>query len=105
VMLVYVDKTFLPWLAERIHAVNPALPNATAYNFLIFGIILVIMMRFRPEGFIPSRQRAAELHHAPPGQVIASAATLGDDAVKSEATSNAIAEEQAVEQADETPPK
>jgi branched-chain amino acid transport system permease protein len=107
--LVYVDKTFLPWLAQRIQEVNPALPNATAYNFLIFGIILVVMMRFRPEGFIPSRQRAAELRHAPPGQAIASAATLGDAAVKSEATSEALAEEQAVEQAGEqageTPPK
>jgi branched-chain amino acid transport system permease protein len=99
--LVFVDKTFLPWLAQRIHDVNPALPNATAYNFLIFGIILVIMMRFRPEGFIPSRQRAAELRHAPPGQAIASAATLGEAAIKSEATSDAIAEEQA----EETPPK
>jgi branched-chain amino acid transport system permease protein len=98
--LVFVDKTFLPWLAQRIHDVNPSLPNATQYNFLIFGIILVIMMRFRPEGFIPSRQRAAELHHAPPGQAIASAATLGEAAVKSEATSDAIAEEQA----EETPP-
>jgi branched-chain amino acid transport system permease protein len=92
--LVYVDKTFLPWLAQRIQSVDPSLPNATQYNFLIFGIILVIMMRFRPEGFIPSRQRAAELHHAPPGQVIASAATLGDEAVRSEATSEALAEEQ-----------
>ena len=97
--LVFVDKTFLPWLAQRIQAFDPTLPNATEYNFLIFGIILVVMMRFRPEGFIPSRQRAAELHHAPPGQAIASAATLGDEAVKSEATSDAIAEVQ--EQADE----
>jgi branched-chain amino acid transport system permease protein len=95
--LVFVDKTFLPWLAQRIQSVDPSLPNATQYNFLIFGIILVIMMRFRPEGFIPSRQRAAELRHAPPGQTIASAATLGDDALKSEATSDALAEEQAEE--------
>jgi branched-chain amino acid transport system permease protein len=101
--LVFVDKTFLPWLAQRIHDVNPGLPNATQYNFLIFGVILVIMMRFRPEGFIPSRQRAAELRHAPPGQEVASAATLGDDAVRSEATSDALAEEQAVEQGEEPP--
>ena len=95
--LVYVDKAFLPWMAQRIQAIDPSLPNATQYNFLIFGIILVVMMRFRPEGFIPSRQRAAELHHAPPGQQIGSAATLGDEAVKSEATSDALAEEQAEE--------
>jgi branched-chain amino acid transport system permease protein len=95
--LVYVDKTFLPWLAQQVQTINSSLPNAAQYNFLIFGVILVVMMRFRPEGFIPSRQRAAELRHAPPGQQIGSAATLGDDAVKSEETSQAIAEEQAVE--------
>ena len=91
--LVFVDKTFLPFLAQRIQAIDPSLPNATQYNFLIFGIILVIMMRFRPEGFIPSRQRAAELHHAPPGQAIASAAILGEEAVRSEETSDSLAEE------------
>ena len=37
------------------------LPNPSQFNFLIFGILLVVMMRFRPEGFLPSRQRAAEL--------------------------------------------
>ncbi|HKG56298.1 MAG TPA: branched-chain amino acid ABC transporter permease, partial [Candidatus Limnocylindrales bacterium] len=95
--LVYVDKTFLPWIAQRVQAINSDLPNAAQFNFLIFGIILVIMMRFRPEGFIPSRQRAAELRHAPPGQQIGSAATLGEDAVKSEETSQAIAAEQAAE--------
>ncbi len=39
----------------------PDFPNPTQFNFLIFGILLVVMMRFRPEGFLPSRQRAAEL--------------------------------------------
>jgi hypothetical protein len=38
------------------------------------------------------------LHHAPPGQAIASAATLGDEAVRSEATSDALAEVQAEEE-------
>jgi branched-chain amino acid transport system permease protein len=32
------------------------------YEFGIFGAILVIVMLFRPEGLIPSRRRAAELH-------------------------------------------
>jgi branched-chain amino acid transport system permease protein len=32
------------------------------YEFGIFGIILVIVMLFRPEGLIPSRRRAAEFH-------------------------------------------
>ena len=32
------------------------------YNFGIFGVILVVVMLFRPEGLIPSRRRAAEFH-------------------------------------------
>ncbi|MBE3561336.1 MAG: hypothetical protein IMW89_19260, partial [Ktedonobacteraceae bacterium] len=31
---------------------------------LIFGIILVAVMIFRPEGMIPSTRRRRELHHA-----------------------------------------
>jgi branched-chain amino acid transport system permease protein len=30
------------------------------YKFLIFGLLLVIMMLFRPEGLIPSARRKAE---------------------------------------------
>jgi branched-chain amino acid transport system permease protein len=59
--LTYIDKSFLPWLGTRVQAVAPDFPNPTQFNFLIFGILLVAMMRFRPEGFLPSRQRAAEL--------------------------------------------
>jgi branched-chain amino acid transport system permease protein len=59
--LTYIDKTLLPWLGTRVQAVAPDFPNPTEFNFLIFGILLVVMMRFRPEGFLPSRQRAAEL--------------------------------------------
>ena len=69
IVLVYIDKTFLIWLGQRIGSVAPAFPNPSQFNFLIFGILLVVMMRFRPEGFLPSRQRAAELSvHAPPGR-------------------------------------
>jgi branched-chain amino acid transport system permease protein len=42
------------------------------YKFLIFGILLVAMMLFRPEGLIPSARRKAEFHEAeeePPGAV------------------------------------
>jgi branched-chain amino acid transport system permease protein len=61
IVLVYIDKTFLIWLGQRIQGVAPDFPNPSQFNFLIFGILLVAMMRFRPEGFLPSRQRAAEL--------------------------------------------
>lgn len=61
VTLQYVDRTFLPFLGQRIQDAAPGFPNPAQYNFLIFGIILLFMMRFRPQGFIPSRQREAEL--------------------------------------------
>ncbi len=61
VTLVYIDKTLLPYIGQRLGDVAPSLPNPAQYNFLIFGIILVVMMRFRPQGFLPSRQREAEL--------------------------------------------
>ena len=59
--LTYVDKTLLPYIGQRIGDIAPSLPNPAEYNFLIYGVILVLMMRFRPQGFLPSRQREAEL--------------------------------------------
>jgi branched-chain amino acid transport system permease protein len=59
--LTYINLSLLPWLGTRVQAVAPDFPNPSQFNFLIFGILLVVMMRFRPEGFLPSRQRAAEL--------------------------------------------
>jgi branched-chain amino acid transport system permease protein len=31
------------------------------YRFLVFGLLLVVMMAWRPQGFIPSKRRALEL--------------------------------------------
>jgi len=94
ITLVFIDKTFLPYLGLRMAAISPDLPNPSQFNFLIFGVLLVAMMRFRPEGFIPSRQRAAELHHAPPGQAIGAAATMGEAALAGEEVLETIAAEQ-----------
>ncbi len=84
--LVYVDKTLLPYLSQRSQQLGEAIGwqdladfNLASLNFLIFGLILVVMMRVRPEGFLPSRQRAAELHHAPPTEAIGAAALLEGD--------------------------
>ena len=99
--LVFVDKTFLPYLGQRFAAISPDLPNPSQFNFLIFGVILVVMMRFRPEGFIPSRQRAAELRHAPPGQAIGAAATMGEAALAGEEVAGALAAEQEAEAIEE----
>jgi branched-chain amino acid transport system permease protein len=109
--LVYVDKVFLGYLGLRIQEFGRSIDNETiarlnpaSFNFLIFGIVLVAMMRFRPEGLIPNRQRTAELREAPPDQAIGSAAVLGDEALASEAQADAIAEEVAHEGAASTEP-
>jgi branched-chain amino acid transport system permease protein len=43
------------------------LPNLlrefSEYQFLFYGVLLIAMMLKRPEGFIPSKRRAQELHH------------------------------------------
>jgi branched-chain amino acid transport system permease protein len=46
--------------------------DLTNSRFLIYGVILVMMMLFRPEGLIPSRQRKAELHAAEADTTVAS---------------------------------
>jgi hypothetical protein len=34
------------------------------FQFLLYGVALVLMMLLRPEGLFPSKRRAAELHVA-----------------------------------------
>lgn len=59
-----MDYSILPALAS-----NPGLQDAVSqnanpilYRFLLFGLTLVIMMRVKPEGLIPSAQMQAEFH-------------------------------------------
>ena len=59
--LVYVNATLLPYLGQRVQDSALPLPNPAQYNFLLYGVILLVMMRFRPQGFLPDRQREAEL--------------------------------------------
>jgi branched-chain amino acid transport system permease protein len=44
------------------------------YRFLLYGALLIFMMQQRPEGFIPSRRRAQELHE----EEVAQDAWLGE---------------------------
>jgi branched-chain amino acid transport system permease protein len=64
----------LPKINEWVHAIGDSLgisllshADIPKYNFFLFGIILVLMMLMRPEGIIPNRQRAEELHEADAG--------------------------------------
>jgi branched-chain amino acid transport system permease protein len=52
------------------------------YRYLIYGTLLIFMMQRRPEGFIPSRRRAQELHEEDVSQDawIRAQATLQRDA-------------------------
>jgi branched-chain amino acid transport system permease protein len=36
------------------------------WKYMLFGLALILMMRFRPEGLLPSKQVKAELHHEHP---------------------------------------
>lgn len=88
-ILVYLNETFLKFLGgfvdAPVRAVGSAVRgvpvfgellatfNLTSYNFLIYGLILVFMMIYRPEGLLPTAARKAELH----GEGISSAETFG----------------------------
>ncbi len=39
--------------------------NFYNYQYLLYGLLLVVMMLFRPEGLFPSRRRRRELHETP----------------------------------------
>ena len=55
VMGVLVGATILKLLPEKLREVNE-------YRLLIFGLLLVVMMRFRPEGLVPNKRRQLEFH-------------------------------------------
>jgi branched-chain amino acid transport system permease protein len=76
IILQGVNFYLLPQINDWVHAIgnsigSPALSQADIpkYNFLLFGVILVLMMLLRPEGIIPNRQRAEELHGGEGGDV------------------------------------
>lgn len=50
--------------------------NFTDYQFLLYGIALVLMMLFRPEGLFPSQRRRRELHIA---DELGESADVGDE--------------------------
>jgi branched-chain amino acid transport system permease protein len=55
-----LDRFILPQLTNFFHNFGVAL-DLTNSRFLIYGVILVLTMLFRPEGLLPSRQRKSEL--------------------------------------------
>ena len=53
----------------------------TEYRVLLFGLALVVMMVFRPQGLLPSRQRAAELAEAGPSAGLSAALSVPEEPV------------------------
>src|SRR5262249_29811353 len=73
-IIANLQQTFLKQLNSFFQAINfPAITigpitidlqhvNFTEYQFLLYGIALVLMMLLRPEGLFPSKRRRRELH-------------------------------------------
>jgi branched-chain amino acid transport system permease protein len=57
---VLVGATILKLLPEKLRFVSD-------YRLLIFGLLLVLMMRFRPEGLVASQRRKLEFHEEDEG--------------------------------------
>ena len=74
IVISSLDRFILPQLTNFLHGVHINV-DLTNSRFMIYGVILVMMMLFRPEGLLPSRRRSAELHADEPP-----AAHLGPEA-------------------------
>jgi ABC-type branched-subunit amino acid transport system permease subunit len=73
-IIANLQQTFLKQLNSFFQAINfPAITigpitidlqnvNFTEYQFLLYGVALVLMMLLRPEGLFPSKRRRRELH-------------------------------------------
>jgi branched-chain amino acid transport system permease protein len=60
--LTYLDREGLSNIGTQFNNSFGTHLDVPKYEFGIFGIIIVVVMLFRPEGLIPSSRRAAELH-------------------------------------------
>jgi branched-chain amino acid transport system permease protein len=85
----YLSDTLLPFLGKyvddplqglgaalpEIPIIQPLLAQFTlsSYNYLLYGLLLAVMMIFRPEGLLPAAARKAELH----GEGVAAEGTFG----------------------------
>ena len=61
-ILSALERFILPQGTNFLHGLGFHSIDLTNSRFLMYGAILVLMMLFRPEGLIPSRERKAELH-------------------------------------------
>jgi branched-chain amino acid transport system permease protein len=105
-LVTFVDRTLLQFLGENVlNEPMQALGAATGiellqhfvlhtYNYLIFGIVLVVMMVVRPEGLFPVEHAKAEMHGV--GVSSESAMATADELAEAE-TDLALESEEATE--------
>jgi branched-chain amino acid transport system permease protein len=74
---VMLGAFLVAWLPERFRFLND-------YRTLMFGIALIAVMIFRPEGILPSRRRRAEFREGQDATGGTLAATVGPPAVQAE---------------------
>ena len=63
-LLSALERFILPQATVFAHNLGFVNVDFSNFRFLMYGLILVSIMLFRPEGLFPSRQRKAELHVA-----------------------------------------
>ena len=61
-LLSSLERFILPQATTFAHNLGFVAVDFSNFRFMMYGLILVGIMLFRPEGLFPSRQRAAELH-------------------------------------------
>ena len=82
------------WITARLNTlIGGHAGTITEYRVLLFGAALVAIMVFRPQGLIPSRQRAAELAEA--GETTGMAAAVAVSHVEEEPAGTVATEEAA----------
>ncbi len=58
---VILGGALIAYLPERFRGIQIAGQDAFEYRFLFFGVVLIAVMVFRPQGLIPNRRRVQEL--------------------------------------------
>ena len=54
IVITWFNYTGLVWLSARFNGITGAKANLKNYEFGFFGLVLVLMMLFRPEGILPA---------------------------------------------------
>jgi branched-chain amino acid transport system permease protein len=79
--LSWINSTGLKQVGDTVNNTFGTSIDFTSYNFLIFGVILVLMMLFRREGFLPETRTRQVLQEPERGELESVGADLEGDLV------------------------